>query len=256
MDKNMKQTRAARAKAEEATLNRVLCWITGGSVLEFLLLLLNRYWSNYNPSMLPLKVVYISLKVLAVGALLCAAAALFWWYNARKAKKGAMLPAVLGLFMLGVSVSGFVFWFFLLPGLQLMYVAVPVVVLMALIYYLYQKEFFLIACQSVLALLCVWGSSRGHGPLLYGCVILCALLTLASVGLSRKAQEENGVIEIKKEKRRLFPKDANYALIYLGAIIALLVMILSAIGLAPMALYAVVAAWLLIMAVYYTVKLM
>ena len=44
MDKNKKPTKAAREKAEEEALNHILCWVAGGTVLEFLLLLLNRYY--------------------------------------------------------------------------------------------------------------------------------------------------------------------------------------------------------------------
>ena len=46
MDNNVKKKRAARAKAEEEALNRILSWIAGGSLLEFLLMLLNKYCSR------------------------------------------------------------------------------------------------------------------------------------------------------------------------------------------------------------------
>lgn len=261
MDKNAKEIKAAKAREEEATINRILCCVVGGSVLEFLLMLLNRYWSHYTAAQIDLRVALgTAVKILAVAALACAVGALFWWNNARKNGKGTNLPGVLCLFMAGVSVSCFAAWIFSGLGLTLMCYVVAAVVILAIIYYLYQKEFFLIACQSALTLLGVWICEKGTGgayaPLSYGYVVAAALLLLLAAGLCRKAQEGEGKLEWKGKKHRVFSKDANYGILYAGAVVALLVMVVAAIGVAPMILYAVAVAWLLIMAVYYTVKLM
>ena len=56
MDNNVKKKKAARAKAEEEALNRILSWIAGGSVLEFLLMLLNKYWNHYTAAQIELRV--------------------------------------------------------------------------------------------------------------------------------------------------------------------------------------------------------
>ncbi|MCI5704800.1 MAG: hypothetical protein MR272_06235, partial [Pseudoflavonifractor sp.] len=60
----------------------------------------------------------------------------------------------------------------------------------------------------------------------------------------------------KGEKRRVFPKDANYSLLYLTAVITVAVLAAGALGVGAMILYGASAAWVLVMAVYYTVKLM
>lgn len=261
MDKNQKPTKAAREKAEEEALNRILCWVAGGTVLEFLLLLLNRYYYRFKVSEYAImSALDVAIKILAVAGLLCAAAAFYWWNGAKKAKKSVMLPATLAFFMLGVSVSCFAAWFFYGSGIQLMYVTVPAAVVLAVIFYLYQKEFFLIACESAMTLLAVWVCSKGLGGqyagIAYAVVALAALVVVATAGLCRKAQAGNGVMEVNGKNVRFFAKDANYAMLYLGAIILLLVLILAAIGISQMALYAVTVAWLLVAAVYYTVKLM
>ena len=261
MDKSKKATKAARAKAEEEALNHILYWIAGGSVLEFLLLLLNRYYFRFTGSEVDIMTALgVAVKILAVAGLLCAGAAFYWWNGAKKAGKNATLPGVLGFFMLGVSAGCFAAWFFYGSGIQLMYVAVPAVVALAVIYYLYQREFFFIACESALTLLIVWGCAKGLGGryamIAYACVALAAVAVVALAWLCRKAQTENGMLELNGKNVRLFAKDANYALLYLGAIILLVVLILAAIGINQMALYAVTVAWLLIAAVYYPVKLL
>lgn len=260
MDKNAKQKKAAKAKAEEEALNRILCWVTGGAVLEFLLLLLNRYWSHYTVDQIDLRIALgTAVKILAVAALACAAGAGYWWNNARKNGKGINLPGTLCLFMLGVSVSCFAAWVVPSAGLQMMSFVVPTVVILALIYYLYQHEFFLIGCQSALALLGVWLCSRGMGGsyklVCYAYVAVAAVLLLLLAFLCRKAQGEGGTVELAGKSRSFFSRDANYALLYAGAVIALVTIIVAAIGISSMVLYAVSVAWLLIMAVYYTVKL-
>ena len=96
MDKNKKATKAARAKAEEEALNHILYWIAGGSVLEFLLLLLNRYYFRFTGSEVDIMTALgVAVKILAVAGLLCAGAAFYWWNGAKKAGKNATLPGVL-----------------------------------------------------------------------------------------------------------------------------------------------------------------
>lgn len=261
MDKNAKQVKEIRAKQEETALNRVLCWIAGGAVLEFLLLLLNRYYTHYTVEQIDLRVALgTGVKILAVAALACAAAAGFWWNAARKNGKGANLPGLLTIFTAGTSVSCFATWFFSAAGLRLMYIGVPVVVVLALIYYLYQREFFLVACTITLGLLGVWISSRAlggsYGVVAYLYTALAALVILAGALLCRKLQGDRGALEVKGEKRRLLPKDANYAFLYVTAAVTLAVLVAGVLAVPTMILYGALAACALIMAVYYTVKLM
>ncbi len=259
MDKNMKQAKLAKAKAEEAALNRILLWMVGGAVLEFFLLLLNRYVIYNKVSEYAVHTaMFTAAKILAVAALVCAAAAGYWWKNARSAGKKSVLPGGLCLFLIGLSLCCFGVWYFYtmsyFRGVELLLYVVPVVVVLALIYYLYQREFFLIACGGVLALLGVWGS--GNSTTFYAYVAVSVALVLLGTFLTRKAQEGEGLVEWKGKSIRAFGKDANYALVYVGAAVSAAVLIASVFGLSAVILYAVMVAWLLVMAVYYTVKLM
>lgn len=259
MDKNVKQAKLAKAKAEEAALNRILCWMVGGVVLEFFLLLLNRYVIYSKVSEYAIHTaVCTAMKILAVAALVCAAAAGYWWKNARSTGKKSTLSGGLCLFLIGLSLCCFGVWFFYnmsnFRGVELLLYVVPVVVVLALVYYLYQREFFFIACGGVLALLGVWGA--GHSTIFYAYVALSVVLVLLGALLTRKAQSGQGLVEWQGKSLRIFGKDANYALLYTGAAVALGVLIVSLFSVPSVVLYGAVAAWLLIMAVYYTVKLM
>ncbi len=261
MDKNAKQRRIEKARAEDTALTRILYWVVGGSALEFFLLLLNRYWASFLVTEINFRpALDVGIRILAVAGLICAAGAFYWWRCAVKAGKGKDLPGVLCVFTAGVSASCFACWIFDAPGLKVMYVAVPVTIVLALIYYLYQREFFLIACQSALTLMGIWlcGEANGRMSLVicYVYTVASAALILLGAGICRKTQADQGKLEWQGKKLRVFSKNANYALLYTGAIIALVLLVVAAIGLPGVALYSVAVAWLLIMAVYYTVKLM
>lgn len=261
MNKSYKQTKVGRAKAEEAAINRILCWIVGGTAVEFVVMLLDRYWVNYSIAELDLRVALdLPVKILSFAALLGAAALGYWIWRTVQAGKDPDLPATCCLVVLGISAACFAAWLFHGTGLALMRIGVLMVVVLAVLFYLYQREFFLIACQSALAILGVWMCSRGLGGakaiFCYLYVILAALLVLSSVVLCRKLQQESGVFLWKEKKLRVFPKDANYLLLYAGATVSLVLLVCALLPLPIMALYAVAAAWILVMAVYYTVKLM
>lgn len=193
MDNNAKKKKAEKAKEEEAALNRILCWIVGGTVLWALVLFLNRYLIYYKVSEHPVHVaVDIAAKILAVAGLVCAAGAGYWWNNAKKSGRNVNMPATLCLFMAGASLTCFAAWTLYDVGLKIMNLAVPVVVVLAVVEHLYQREFFLICCQSVLALVGIWLCDKGLGGsysiVCYAYVALAALLLVLSAFLCRKAQ--------------------------------------------------------------------
>lgn len=266
MDKNFKKNRAAKAKAEEEALSSILCWVAGGSVLEFLLILLNRYWSHYGVNNLFFGVTEIyfrayilepAVKVLAFLFLAAAAGAAYWWKQ--KGMK-TRLPLAVSLVTLGASAGCFAAWFFGESGLVTLSVVVPVIIVLAILYYLYQREFFLVACQSALALLGIWMCDRGLGSggaiFCWIYVIAAMLLIGASAWVCSLLQKGRGAIQWKGREVKLLSKEANYPLLYVGAVVSLAILICALMSLPTMALYAVAVAWLLVMAVYYTVKLM
>lgn len=276
MNKNTKQMKAARAKAEEAVLNRILCWIAGGSVLEFFLLFLNRYLYHYVIGEFDITLaLHTGIRYVAVGALACAVAALFWWNSARKSDKSAVLPGVLTLFMAGLSVGCFVTWFFGQKGLTLACVAVPVVVLLVVIFYLYQREFFLLsllnACAGAVFFqlyriredgVLTWRRQEVHyGPAISAQALLLivglVVVILAASSLMFLARRRGGKLKLFGKTRQLFSADASALLVYICSALWVLCLIAAALLGATFSYYCIfaVAALELIAAVYYTVKL-
>lgn len=256
---NKKEQQAQRAKQEDVVLNKVLWWIVGSVILEALLLLLNRVYVNYTASEIEfaysLRGVF---KVLAIVLPICFVVLVGLWLAARKSGKLVKLTGVLALIALILAVCAVIVRIFDVSGVKFLYIAVPVVAVLALIYYLYQREFFVSAVFCALGLLGIKLLPRVRGASLvgYAYAVALAVLLVAAVVLFRMMQKSQGKLTVKGAPVQVFPKGANYALLYvtcaLVAVVAIAAVMMGALTL----LYGVLVAWLLILAVYYTVRLM
>ena len=128
-----KQKQAARNQKEDVVLNRTLIWFGGAVVVELLLLLLNRYYINYNVSGITLmsnihKALPVMIAALAVLTVVCAV----WLYTGLKKKRSGLIPGLLtGVF--GALALGCLAAFrFKGAGIQLMCTLVPAVAVLAL----------------------------------------------------------------------------------------------------------------------------
>ena len=150
---NKKEQQIQRAKQEDAILTKVLWWIVGAVVLEALLLLLNQVYSHYTPAQIPLALALRHVFTgLAIALPICFVLLLIWAVKARKSGKHAGLSAALAIIVLALAACAVVIRVFDESGIRLLYVAVPAVAVLALIYYLYQREFFFAAVLSALGI--------------------------------------------------------------------------------------------------------
>lgn len=251
---NKKEQQAQRAKQEDVVLNKVLWWIVGAVVLEALLLLLNKVYANYTVEQIELaKSLRDVFSVLMIALPICFVVLLIWAVAARKSGKFTRLSSVLAL-----AVCAVVIRVFDESGIRLLYVAVPAVAVLALIYYLYQREFFFAAVLSALGLLGVKVVPYHFGfpAIAYGYAVVLGVALVGAVVVFRVMQAAGGKLRLKGNWVEVLPKSANYALLYVtcGVVAAVVIAALLLGGLAV--LYGVLVAWLLILAVYYTVRLM
>ena len=160
--------------------------------------------------------------------------------------------------LLALAVCAVVIRVFDESGIRLLYVAVPAVAVLALIYYLYQREFFFAAVLSALGLLGVKVVPYHFGfpAIAYGYAVVLGVALVGAVVVFRVMQAAGGKLRLKGNWVEVLPKSANYALLYVtcGVVAAVVIAALLLGGLAV--LYGVLVAWLLILAVYYTVRLM
>lgn len=257
MDKRKKEKKAQ----EDQALNRVLLWFGGAVLLEFLVLLLNRFYVNFDTSGIELAYGLARfLKVMVWVSFACAAASLLWAILWRRKRRNIFWPVALTVIWLALGICALVASVWQAVGVQFLYVIVPVVAVLALIYYLYQREFFLVGVLGALGLFALWSYRKliGVQPKpVYVIFALVAALTLAAAGLIFLLQRGKGRLPGKKGARVLSAK-ANYALLYLGCLVNAVSMICTLVcglGTAYVLLFVVVA-WLFAVAIYYTVRLM
>ena len=256
---NKKDRQAQRARQEDVILNKVLCWIVGSVVLEALLLFLNRVYVNYTLDQFELAYALRGVfAVLAIALPVCFVVLLLLWLAARKKGRLVRLWGVLTLVALALALCAVVIRLFDASGIRFLYLAVPAAAVLALIYYLYQREFFFASLLCALGLLGIKVVSRtGISPMLsYGYALALAAVLVAALVFFRTLQNKQGKLAFRGKLTRVLPKQVNYAMLYVtcGVVAAV---VAAAMVLGPLTLlYGVLVAWLLILAVYHTVRLM
>lgn len=255
MDRN---EREARRHQEDRALNKALIWVGVAIVLEFLLVLVNRYYINYNTStesinrVLAIQAALVGLRWVSLAALVVCVV----WMLVQLSKNGnAVLPGVLAIAAGGLLLCSHVILNFRDVGLRMMFWMVPAWAALALVYYLYQREFFFSAVISGLGLLGLW-FVRHASPLGLYTILVVVVLVLLTLGLFL-LKKKNGLFQLGKGKARLLPAEANYSLIFLSFVVSLVVIALAAFVGGSMAYYLLYAmvAWLFALLVYYTVKM-
>lgn len=253
-----KEARVAKKQREDQALNRVLWWFGGTVVLEFFLLLLNRFYINFNADGVALaRSIFRFLRVAAWVCFAAAVATAAWWAVRRKKGGKTFLPGALFITSLVLTVCCLVAGIGRSMGVKFLYVCVPVMAVLALVYYLYQREFFLVAVLGGVVLFAMWMYREliySHALAVHIVFAVMGALTLATAALFYVLQKHDG----KLGKVRILPKKTNYIPLYLAAAITALCLILALVlgATAAYALIFAMVAWLFGIAVYYTVRLM
>lgn len=253
-----KETREEKKRREDQALNRVLWWFGGAVILEFFLLLLNRFYINFDPSGASFAFgLARMLKVLAWVGLAAAVCCGIWWWLCRRKGGKTFLPGTMTIVAAALFACALVSSVWTTVGVQFLYLSVPAAAVLALIYYLYQREFFLVALQGVIALFAMWSYRKLiqiQPGVTYAILALCAVGVVGLSALVFALQRNDG----KLGKWQILAKKTNYALLYAAGgvtLCALLAALLLGAAAAYWALFLVVA-WLFGAAVYYTVRLM
>lgn len=253
-----KEERAAKKQREDQALNRVLWWFGGAVILEFFLLLLNRFYINFDMNGVSLaRALAQVLRVLVWVSLVAAVACGIWWWLRRRKGDATFVPGAITIATTALCLCALVSSLWRAVGVQFLYLSVPAAAVLALIYYLYQREFFFVALHGSLALFAMWSYRKlifVQAKVAYGIMALCAVGVVALGVATFLLQRHDG----KLGKRQIFSKNANYVLLYAAGgvtLCALLVALTLGVAAAYGVLFAVVA-WLFGAAVYYTVRLM
>lgn len=251
-----KKQREARRKQEDQALTRAMLWVAAAIVLEGLLVLLNRYYINYYLSEIDLMLaVHSGLKVLRLAAAAVALLSLVWTVVSVLHHKKITLPLLLTIAGGAFAICSHVALRYRDGGVSMLFWLVVAWAVLALIYYIYQKEFFLSATATGLSVLGLWFVRYGGGFNLDA--VLCLLGIVVVLAATLLLKKNNGMLSLRTSIR-ILPKDAVYSVILVSGIAALVALAIALVSGTTAAYYLllVMLAWIFALFVYFTVKLM
>lgn len=141
--------------------------------------------------------------------------------------------------------------------LMLMYVLVPTVVVLYIVYYSYQREFFMIVLASALGGLGIWvlGSELVNSSDMIALAIAAAAVCVCAV-VTVLAQLRGGKLSVFGRDFELFGSDTRYALIYLTFVLVLALLAAAFLIADLTTVFALgLVAYIVVTGIYYTVKL-
>ena len=261
----MDNKKVLQKKQEDIALSRALLWFAAAMVLELLVLLVNKYYVSFTVDSVSIAIAAAISHVLkgtaALGLLGAVACGVWCRKCAQAAGDPPFLPVLLGASLLVVGVGSVLIIGFYAAAIQLLYVLIPSGAVLALVYYLYQKEFFLSALGVGVGLLGLWlvrKNTGAHDLIVTLYVIVAAVILLCMILLAAKLKKDQGVLTVKGKQYVLFAKQANLVPVILSCAISVLTMAVALPfgSVAAFYLLFVLVAWLFVLLVYYTVKMM
>ena len=255
----MKETGKAqrRRKEEDAIFNKMLLWLAGAMVAELVVFLLKRIYVDF---WLDVEAAYgLSIFFRAfrfAGAALTAAAAAWLTVCLRKGKK-SVLPMVCTAALAFLWIIAVLAYQFYDTGMRVL-MALPVAAaVLILIYFLYQRTFFVTAALTGGGIAALWlyrGYYANHPTRVLVCFVIGWVLLAAAAALAWKLSKTGG----KLGSLRLMPDGTIYNAVYFTCALTALSMALALpLGeAAAFYLMFVLLGWLFGQAVFFTVKLM
>lgn len=258
-----KSQRDEQRLQEDIALSRGLVWVGIAIVLELLLLMVNKYYVNVYSTAESVAMAYTVLNILeAVRVIGVAVAAALGIWSLLKFKKGeeCRIPVMMMLISGILVFSSHIIMNFQGTGIQMLYMLVPALGALALVYYLYQKDFFYSGAMCGMGIVALWLIRHGANTAYTVYAYLAAMglaLVLGAVILGGVRQTD-GELTLMGQKIRVLPEDANYLILLVTAMVNIAVvagaMLIGDI-LAYYLLYVMIA-YLFGLLVYYTVRMM
>ncbi|MDD4714926.1 MAG: hypothetical protein PHT34_00015 [Oscillospiraceae bacterium] len=253
----MKQPPKSSRQQEDLIYRKILILFLAAILLEAAFLALHRLYHFAGTFMIANYIVWTGKYV----ALAAVAAGIVW--AAARWKKGGARHGVRLAFAGLLAFCAFVLIYFFYPnGAKYMSIAIPILVLLGLVYYIYPPEFLVSAVLGaiVLTFLFVYRQAAVHVNWMSVLYAVCTVLLLALIlcaWLTFLLRKQGGMLRLGKKQLRVFPKETEYRMIFFSCGLCALSILASLFWL-PLAFIAmfVIGAYLFVLAVYYTVKLM
>ena len=252
-----KDKRQNRERAEDAAFNRMLFCLLGVIIAEAVILLVKRFYVDITGTDLSLSIALALANVFAVfnyvGLVLTILGAV-WCVCKYKKNQSIRLPLICTVVVAGLWIISVFAYCFYDIGVKLL-IALPfAAAVLILIYFLYQRAFFVSALLTGCGMAGLWCLRQSQGMLvkvgfIAGWIVLIAVAALAY--LLKKNGGKLGKLKLVSDTKSYVPCWITCAVVLAATVLGF---VLGA-GVAYYLIYALIA-WLFCMAVYFTVKMM
>ena len=249
-----------KRRMEDRIFNRMLVWLAVAVAVEIFFIFVNRFYVHAKAGEIDAMVAWHkALLFLFFAGVVLFMVFLAWGIKSKNQGEDRILPfalsggfLVMGLGSLLVRMSH--------SSAHLILGIVPGLAVLLIIFYLYQKEYFPCALVSALGILTLlsFRLSGAAGKKYLLSLAVTIVVTAVCLAVMLKLKKNGGRIVWKGEQRELLPSGANYLPYFITAALTVVVC-LCPLALGPAAAYYgiwILGAWVFILAVYFTSKLM
>ena len=252
-----KGKREQRHQEEDAAFNRMLLWLAGAVVVELFILLVKAMYVDLRAGVeVALAISYVFEVFSYLGAALTAAGLAWVVLSVRKGKR-VILPGLCAAVAAILWVLSVLSYFLYPEGMDIMLLLPVVGAVLIVVYFLYQRIFFLNVMMTAGGLLVLWLHRQYYmeRPSVIRLFFAAGLVLLAAgLALSLLLYRKGG----KLGSLRVMPPDTSYLMTWITCGVTALALVLTlALG-ASVGFYLLfgLVAWVFIQAVFYTVQLM
>ena len=252
-----KSKREQRHEQEDATFNKMLLWLLGAAVVELLVMLIKKVYVEAWVGVAAFYVLRNFFHVFIFLGVALTAAGLVWAVLSYRGGKSAVVPCICAAVAAGLWVLSVLGYYLLDVGMNIMLLLPAVAAVLIVVYFLYQRVFFLNSLMTAGGLLALWLYQQHYAdhPTMIrlgfaaGFVLLAAALVM-SILLRSGGGKLGGL--------RVMPAGTSYLMTWITCGVTALALVLAlALGTAAgFYLLFTLVAWEFVQAVFYTVRLM
>lgn len=251
-----KGKRTQRRSEEDIVFNRMLLCLLGVVIAEIAILLVKRFYVDA-VSITVASALLTFFQIYQYAGLILTIAGIVWCILSARGGKKLKTPGICTAVVAVLWVIAVLSYNLFDAGVRILMVLPAVAAVLVLIFFLYQRAFFVNAILTGCGMAALWLERKyymNHPTAITLCFV-AGIVALVLVAVLAWFLRKNGG---KLGKLRLMPENSNYTVCWLTCAIIAVAMILGlllGIGLAKYLIYVLVG-WLFCQAVYFTVKMM
>ena len=251
-----KEKRMQRRRAEDAVFNRMLLCLLGAVIAEVVVLIVKRIYLDVVSVPLA-NALYYAFGVFQFLGLALTVAGIVWCVLWKKNGKKLTVPAVCTAVVGTLWIIALLTYQLNALGVRVLMILPAVVAILMLIFFLYQRAFFVNAILTGGGMAALWMYRKcymNHPTAITICFVLGLIVLVLAALLVWKLRQTGG----KVGKIRLMPEGSSYGICWITCAIVAVAMILALLlgVIVAYYLFFVLLAWLFCQAVFFTVKLM